>query len=190
MSINAAIGSNDSSLTAASPELQEPKELEPPRITPLPSSGLIGPRGPRGFPGEPGAQGPQGIQGPAGATGPQGPTGAQGVQGPPGGSVLSVKTITANYTLTEDDTNNTLIRVNSSSLVTVTVPSDSTATFPVGTQIMISRNGLGGVTIAAAASVTIDSPDSFSINKQYGKVAVIKTSANHWEIEGNLAPLA
>lgn len=103
-----------------------------------------------------------------------------------GGCLLNVKTITTDYTIDATDADNTLIRVDNTVATTVTIPNDTTYDFPIGTNVLISWNGTGAVSIVAEAGVTIDTPETLNIKKRYGKVTVIKTEANHWELEGNL----
>ena len=168
--------------------------------------GPTGPTGNIGPMGIPGAQGPTGTKGPTGPTGPAvtGPTGigipgAAGVPGPTGpagapgidglGSNFIVKTITdSSYMLNSTDAENVLIRVDSPIAASIVIPLDTTYNFEIGTNILVSWNGAGQVGITSELGVTVDSPDSYFIYRRYGKVTLIKTEANHWEIEGNLEP--
>lgn len=112
---------------------------------------------------------------------------------PPGNittSTLTIRTIsTNNYTLGALDSNNVLIRVNSSSPATIIIPNDTTYNFDIGTNILVGWNGTGSVSIDYESGVTVDTPETYNIGKRYGKVTLIKTESNHWEIEGNLGPL-
>ena len=107
----------------------------------------------------------------------------------PSSSLLTIKTVTGNYTLQIADADNTLIRVDSLSSTVITIANDSIVNIPIGSTVLIGQNGAGPVSISADSGVTIDTPDSYSIGKRFGKITAIKTAANHWEIEGNLVPL-
>ena len=105
------------------------------------------------------------------------------------GNPISINTQVSDYTLQISDAYDTLIRITKATLAIVTIPNDSTANLPIGAAVLISWNGLGQVTIGFEIGVTVDTPDTYDIGKQFGKITAIKTGANHWEIEGNLVPL-
>ena len=87
------------------------------------ATGPMGPQGPAGNDGLDGATGPMGPQGPAGATGATGPQGPSGVP-----TAFTFLSKTANYTITAGDiANNVYLKNTSNSLVTITLPSASTA---------------------------------------------------------------
>jgi hypothetical protein len=101
---------------------------------------------------------------------------------------LTINTQPSDYTLQLTDAYNTLIRITKATSAVVTIPNDSTVNMPIGSAVLIGWNGVGSVSVAGAVGVTVISPDSFTIGKQYGKITAMKTAANYWEIEGNLAP--
>ena len=102
---------------------------------------------------------------------------------------LTINTQSGNYTFTSLDAAQTLVRMNSSSATTVTIPADMITNLPIGTNILIGRTGTGTVTIAAQGGVVVDTPETYTIYKQFGKVRAIKVAANHWELSGNLTPI-
>ena len=83
-----------------------------------------------------------------------------------------------------------LLSCSSDSAITLTVPKNSDAAFPIGAEITVFRAGVGGVTIAAAAGVTICAPaSSRTIGSRYSSVRLKKWEANTWTLEGGgLAP--
>lgn len=98
----------------------------------------------------------------------------------------SIVSVTSNKTLALTDAG-TFQNVNSSSNRTVTVPTNSSVAFPLGTEIEIFRGGSGSVTIAAASGVTIRSPGSnLSIAEQYGCAVLKKIDTNVWVLGGAL----
>lgn len=114
--------------------------------------------------------------------------GAAGPAGADGNRALTIKTLTASYTLVQADGIGTLLRFDSVTDVVLTLPTDTALPLDTGSAVLISRNGLGSVSVAGMTGVTIDTPDTLIIGKRYGKISVIKVGANHWEVEGNLVP--
>jgi len=102
---------------------------------------------------------------------------------------LIINTQPSDYMLQLSDAYNTLVRITKATPALVTIPNDSTIDFPIGSAVLISWNGLGQVTIDYEVGVTVDTPDTYLIGKQFGKITAIKTGPNHWEIEGNLEPI-
>ena len=75
----------------------------------------------------------------------------------------------------------------SSGTCTITIPSNTTASLPVDTEIEIVRYGAGEVTISPASGVTLYSKDSArSIASQYGAVSLKKMGTNEWWMVGDL----
>lgn len=102
-------------------------------------------------------------------------------------ALLTIKEVTANYTLVSTDQNAVLIKVNSVAPATVYIPDNGTVAFPIGTNLLVSWEGSGQVTIAPLnGSVTILTPSSFMIAQRRGKIALVQTAINVWELEGNL----
>jgi hypothetical protein len=90
---------------------------------------------------------------------------------------------TADYTLVVGDAGK-LISVNSSSNLTVTVPS---GVFSAGDIIYVTRTGTGTVTIAASGT-TLTSPDSkLKLRVRYSSGAIICTASNTFRVVGDLA---
>jgi hypothetical protein len=95
------------------------------------------------------------------------------------------------YSLVLSDAGKT-IRMNSSTENTVTIPLDSSVSFPIGGQVAIIQTGSGQTSISGASilggeSVTIKS--KFSNKKlaaQYSQAIVVKESANTWILMGDL----
>ena len=106
-----------------------------------------------------------------------------------GTTVLGPSSITqqsADYTLTLTDQGKVLEMTNSSDAV-VTVPPNTTA-FPIGSQIVVVRNGSGKVSFAAGAGVAIYSDSSkLFLSTQYSAGTLIKRATNTWYLIGNLS---
>lgn len=100
---------------------------------------------------------------------------------------ISVVNVTASTTLALTHAEKT-IRVNSANAVTLTVPTNASVTFPVGTCIIVTGVGAGTVTFTPASGVTINSKKgALSINGQYAAVTLYKSDTNVWELWGALA---
>jgi len=102
---------------------------------------------------------------------------------------IAINTQPSDYMLQLSDAYDTLIRITKATPAVVTIPNDSTINMPIGSAPLISWNGIGQVSIGYEAGVTVDTPDTYNIGKQFGKITAIKVGPNHWEIEGNLEPL-
>lgn len=94
---------------------------------------------------------------------------------------------TANKTLALTDSG-CLIIMNSSSNLTVTVPTNANVAFPVGTEIEVVRGGTGNVTFSGATGVTVNSVNSIkTISDQYASCGLKKIDTNVWLLTGSLA---
>jgi hypothetical protein len=143
--------------------------------------GLGGAQGPIG------ATGPSGVAGIAGPTGTTGATGVQGPTGPSGDPTLTVVAAkTSAYTLASGDESD-LIQLNGSFIVSV--PTDATFNFPIGTQINLLNIGTGVITVAAVTpgTTTVDATPGFKLRAQWSAATLIKRAANTWVLVGDLA---
>jgi hypothetical protein len=155
--------------------------------------GPTGPQGPVGATGPTGpastVAGPTGTTGPTGATGPSvtGPTGSTGPTGPANYELVGTQYLVSTTLVAADAAS--LVRMNSSSQIVLTVPLDGAGgyTFPNGTQIVVAQIGVGQVRFDPAAGVTIRSEgDRRTTKAQYAVASLIKLSSNQWLLSGNL----
>lgn len=79
-----------------------------------------------------------------------------------------------------------LVTIDAESAKTLTVPNDSSVDFPSGTRVDVGQDGVGQVSIASESGVTIRTPETLKIRKQWGKATLIKRGPNTWDLEGNL----
>jgi hypothetical protein len=101
---------------------------------------------------------------------------------------LDVQTGTT-YTLEATDQYQVLVITSNASTKTVSIPTDATYNFPVGTAVTILNTGAGTLTINAVTSgtTTVTSAGATSASPTVGqhKAAVaIKTAANAWTVVG------
>ena len=80
-----------------------------------------------------------------------------------------------------------VVSLTNGSAITLTIPTNATTAFPVGTQILLYQGGAGQVTIGGAG-VTIRSEGAkLKITGQYGVAGLLKLATDEWVAFGNLA---
>lgn len=72
---------------------------------------------------------------------------------------------TASYTLALSDRDKVVV-MNSASATTITIPTNATVPFPVGSLIYLYRLGAGTVTLAAASGVTSSRTGTLALNEE------------------------
>jgi len=92
---------------------------------------------------------------------------------------------TASYTLALSDSTN-MVTINSGSGTTVTVPSNSSVAFPVGTYIDIFQLGAGQVTVAEGSGVTIYATPGKKLRTQYSGASLVKRDTDTWYLTGDI----
>lgn len=95
----------------------------------------------------------------------------------------------ATYTLASTDQYQVLVITTNAGTKTVSIPTDATYDFPVGTCISFLNTGAGDLTINAVTSgtTTVTSAGASSSAPkvvQYKSAAAIKTAANAWTVVG------
>ena len=80
-----------------------------------------------------------------------------------------------------------LVTCSNAGAITVTLPSNATQAFPVGTQVDFVVLGAGMVTFVAGSSATVNGTPSLVTRAQYSAVTAIKVSTNGWVVVGDLA---
>lgn len=79
-----------------------------------------------------------------------------------------------------------LVTMSNAAANTLTVPPNSSAAFPVGTRIDVGQDAAGQTTIVAGSGVTIRTPETLKLRKQWAKATLIKRATDTWDLEGNL----
>ena len=99
-------------------------------------------------------------------------------------TVVAAKT--GAYTIADGDQND-LIQLNGT--FTVSIPTDATFNFAVGTVIDLLNVGSGTITVAAVTSgtTTVNGTPGLKLRAQYSAASLIKLSANNWVVIGDLA---
>jgi hypothetical protein len=112
--------------------------------------------------------------------------GTQSKQGVP--SITPIIQKTAGYTLSALTERDSVIEVAASSGVTISIPTDATVNFPIGTSIDILQTSTGQVTIAAATpgTTTVNATPGLKLRTQWSSATLFKRAANTWVVYGDL----
>ena len=98
--------------------------------------------------------------------------------------VLNAQTGTT-YTLALTDVAKVITLTNASP-ITLTVPTNASVAFPIGTQILLYQGGAGQVTISSSATIRSEG-SKLKISGQYGVAGLLKLATDEWVAFGNLA---
>jgi hypothetical protein len=93
---------------------------------------------------------------------------------------------TASATLTLASHQYKVIEANSSSNITITVPTNAAQAFPVGTVITIVRIGTGEVTISGDSGVTVNTSLGSRLRVQWSTATLRKRASDTWLLSGDL----
>jgi len=98
-------------------------------------------------------------------------------------SVIAAKT--SAYTLASGDEGD-FIQANGT--FTISIPTDATFDFPIGTQIHLLNIGTGVITIAAVTpgTTTVNGTPGLILRAQWSGATCIKRAANTWVVAGDL----
>lgn len=103
------------------------------------------------------------------------------------GKNIEIGSKSASFTISEDDLYQH-IRVDTPSLVNITIPADSSYDAPIGATLTAIQIGNSPLQFVADTGVTINSADSLVASRtQYSALTVIKIGANEWDLMGDLA---
>jgi hypothetical protein len=95
------------------------------------------------------------------------------------------------YTFVAADANNTMVTLSNASAIALTIPTNASVAFPVGTVLNWAGIGAGQVTCSGASGVTITSIGATAATPktrvQYSGVSAIQTAANAWLVIGDIA---
>jgi hypothetical protein len=94
---------------------------------------------------------------------------------------------TGSYTLSSLTERDSLIEVSSGSATTITIPSESSVNYPIGTSIDILQTSTGQVTIAGASGVTVNATPGLKLRTQWSSASLLKRAADTWVVMGDLS---
>lgn len=111
--------------------------------------------------------------------------GTQRLEGVPSRTPIIQKT--ASYTLSSLTERDDLIEMSNASATTLTIPLNSAVAFPIGTSIDILQTGVGQVTIAGDAGVTVDATPGLKLRTRWSSCTLFKRATNTWVVYGDLS---
>ena len=79
-----------------------------------------------------------------------------------------------------------LIEVNSTSPVTITIPTNSAVAYPIGTTLDILGTNTGLITIAGDTGVTVNATPGLKLRTQWSSATLFKRAENSWVVFGDL----
>ena len=101
-------------------------------------------------------------------------------------SLTPISQKTASYTLSSLTERDDLIEMGSASALTLTIPTNATVSYPVGTSFDVLQTGAGQVTIAGAAGVTVNATPGLKLRTQWSSATIFKRAENTWVVYGDL----
>lgn len=112
-------------------------------------------------------------------------------------SDVAVQAVTENaqtgttYTLVLGDASK-LVSMSNASANTLTIPTNASVAFPVGTTIVVMMKGAGTTTITGATGVTVNgvSAGSGDLSAQWGAVSLYKSATDTWYAMGSIGTVA
>ena len=93
---------------------------------------------------------------------------------------------TDSYTLSSLSERDSLIEINKSTGATLTIPTNATVAWPIGTSIDILQTGAGQITIAGAAGVTVNATPGLKLRTQWSSATLMKRATDSWVVVGDL----
>jgi ferric-dicitrate binding protein FerR (iron transport regulator) len=102
------------------------------------------------------------------------------------GGVLTINAQTASYTLVLTDAGK-IVSVSNASANVLTVPTNATVAFAIGTSILIRQAGAGQTTVTPAGGVTVSSRGAaLKLAGQYAYATLVKVATDTWELSGDI----
>ena len=111
--------------------------------------------------------------------------GTQTKEGVPSRTPIIQKT--DSYTLSALTERDSLIEMGKATAQTLTVPTNATVAWPVGTSISILQTGAGQVTVAGAVGVTINATPGLKLRAQWSSATLLKRATDTWVLFGDLS---
>lgn len=104
--------------------------------------------------------------------------------------VQSIPTLTngqsgTSYTLVLGDAGK-IVEVSNSSAITLTIPTNASVAYPVGTQITVLQTGAGQITVAAPSGGTLNATPGTKLRAQWSSATLLKRATDTWVLIGDL----
>ena len=98
-------------------------------------------------------------------------------------ATLNLNTQTAAYTLALTDAGK-CVQINTAGAAAVTIPTNATVGFPVGTVIEVRQIGAGATSVSGAAGVTLH-PTTATARAQWSTIRLHKIATDEWVADGD-----
>jgi len=96
------------------------------------------------------------------------------------------KTITGSYTLQLSDFNKTIIK-SGSTVAVITIPTNESSSFTIGSSLTIVNLGTSGVSFTTSSTtVKLFTADTLVMDGQYSIAGITKVDTNSWVLSGRL----
>ena len=79
-----------------------------------------------------------------------------------------------------------IVTLNNASAITLTIPTNASVAYEIGTVINLIQLGAGQVTVAGAGGVTVNTAIGLKIRAQYSVAACIKIATDTWIFMGDV----
>ena len=79
-----------------------------------------------------------------------------------------------------------IIEISNSSAITLTIPTNASVAFPVGTQITILQTGAGQITVADPSGGTLNATPGKKLRTQWSSATLLKRATDTWVLIGDL----
>jgi hypothetical protein len=100
-------------------------------------------------------------------------------------SLVTIDAETASYTLILTNSEQ-MVEMNVGSANTLTVPTNASVAFPIGTRVHVVQTGSGQTTITPASGVTINGTPGLKTRAQWSAVTLVKRASDTWIAFGDL----
>ena len=98
---------------------------------------------------------------------------------------ITISNKTTDYTLVAGDDGD-IVEMDAATNKTISIPLNATVPFAIGTQIIVSRVGLGEVSIAGVSGVTLQAAGSaYRLRAQFSAATCIKRATDTWILIGD-----
>ena len=111
--------------------------------------------------------------------------GTQTKEGVPSRTPIIQKT--DSYTLSALTERDNVIEMGKATAQTLTIPTNATVAYPVGTSIDVLQVGSGQITIAGDTGVTVNATPGLKLRTQWSSATLFKRAENSWVVYGDLA---
>jgi hypothetical protein len=89
------------------------------------------------------------------------------------------------YTLVLGDAGK-IVEINNASAITLTIPTNASVAYPVGTQITLLQTGAGQITVADPSGGTLNATPGKKLRAQWSSATLLKRATDTWVLIGDL----